>query len=113
MVSGHSRFFYCPNAGYGFEDKSFLGKEGRENEHETGKKHGELDQPASRPPGLQGGQQEGERAVPQFPDGLQDSQSPPQGEKGGLTGAGKRRTEDKAHPFSGRGDRKPVPGGMA
>lgn len=31
--------FYCPNAGYGFEDKSFTGKEGKENE--TGKKHGE------------------------------------------------------------------------
>ena len=32
--------FYCPNAGYGFEDKSFTEKEGRENEHETEKNMG-------------------------------------------------------------------------
>ena len=101
----------CPNAGYGFEDKTFSGKESRENE--TGEKHGEPDEPASQTPGLQDVQQGDKWAVPQSPGHLQDSKSSAQGEKGGMTGAGKRRTEDKACSLSAGGDREPVPGRMA
>ena len=101
----------CPNAGYGFEDKPFSGKESRENE--TGKKQGEPAEPASQTPGLQDVQQGDKRAVPQSPGHLQDRQFPAQGEKGGMTGAGKRRTEDKACSLSAGGHGKPVPGGMA
>ena len=101
----------CPNAGYGFEDKPFSGKESRENE--TGKKQGETAEPASQTPGLQGVQQGDKRAVPQSPGGLQDRRFPAQGEKGGLTGAGKCRKEDETQPPGGRGHRTPLPGGMA
>lgn len=69
----------CPNAGYGFEDKTFSGKESRENE--TGEKHGEPDEPASQTPGLQDVQQGDKWAVPQSPGHLQDSKSSAQGGK--------------------------------
>ena len=91
----------CPNAGYGFEDKTFSGKESRENE--TGEKQGEPDEPASQTPGLQDVQQGDKWAVPQSPGHLQDSKSSAQGGKGGMTGAGKRRTEDKACSLSAGG----------
>jgi len=101
----------CPNAGYGFEDKTFSGKESRENK--TGEKHGEPDEPASQTPGLQDVQQGDKWAVPQSPGHLQDSKSSAQGEKGGLTGAGKCRKEDETQPLGGRGHGNPLPGGMA
>ena len=92
----------CPNAGYGFEDKTFSGKESRENE--TGEKHGEPDEPASQTPGLQDVQQGDKWAVPQSPGHLQDSKSSAQGEKGGCviyTSPSPRERTSSRMPSSG------------
>lgn len=107
MVSSHSRFFYCPNAGYGFEDKSFTGKEGRENEHETGKNIGSW---INQHPGRPDYRADSRRVNGQYRNSRMVCRTANLPRRArGLTSAGKRRTEDKAHPFSGRGDRKPVP----